>query len=382
MRYCYLRDFQSTSIGIKETSTKLNDSSQEAIHVSKQKARNRRQYLKKKMKKTTQMQQEQQTIESITCNMNSIQEIKDIDIEYFSRQLHQCKGNLRKTQQLIIEICQYYNVLNIPFEQISCNKNVNNNHTFIQNRMANLLRQVSLYESGGKMEIPNVNKSHYEQNDPKREEFVKQSCQFEKDMFNLHFNHCHVCRRRKLNLSVNKKGLCIRCQKEKQGNHKFSNRNKALPTWVDKNGTIRYEIPKELSELQLAEKMLIQQVSPFIPVIHIKNGTLGSRGHVCSFNQDITNICKVFPKLPSEVTMVKVVRSSVTKDNDRIERAFTVNKQRVINALVWLKDHNYLYADIKIDKERFAWMGGEAECNLKDIFVIDSPETEAEDPDR
>jgi chromosome segregation ATPase len=39
----------------------------------------------------------------------------------------------------------------------------------------------------------------------------------------------------------------------------------------------------ELQHLTMAEKLLIQRVSPLIPVIHIKNGILGSRGHVVSF---------------------------------------------------------------------------------------------------
>ena len=65
----------------------------------------------------------------------------------------------------------------------------------------------------------------------------------------------------------------------------FTHQNKALPTWTERN-SVYYNLPKELKNLTIAEKMLIQRVSPLIPVIHLKNGVLGSRGHIVSFFQD------------------------------------------------------------------------------------------------
>jgi len=238
------------------------------------------------------------------------------------------------------------------------------------------------YTSNKPMDIPGTNKDLLQQDDPTLTEFVKQVMEFEREMFNLHFNHCKICFRRKLSLPVNKAGICIRCTQEKKGRNKFNDENAALPTWIDKNGRKRYDIPKVLLDLSLAEKLLIQQVSPFIPVIHIKNGSMGSRGHVVSFYQDITSICNVFPRLPSEVTMVKVVRSSLTKNGDAIEKAFNINKEKVLKSLEWLKEHNILYSNITIDKTRFDWMQGKKQCNLNNIIEIDSPITEHDDPDR
>ena len=231
-------------------------------------------------------------------------------------------------------------------------------------------------------DIPGTNKDLLQQDDPTLTEFVKQVMEFEREMFNLHFNHCKICFRRKLSLPVNKAGICNRCAQEKKGRNKFNDENAALPTWIDKNGRKRYDIPKVLLDLSLAEKLIIQQVSPFIPVIHIKNGSMGSRGHVVSFYQDITSICNVFPRLPSEVTMVKVVRSSLTKNGDAIEKAFNINKEKVLRSLEWLKEHNILYSNITIDKTRFDWMQGKKQCNLNNIIEIDSPITENDDPDR
>jgi hypothetical protein len=87
----------------------------------------------------------------------------------------------------------------------------------------------------------------------------------------------------------------------------------------------------------LAEKLLIQRVSPLIPVIHKKNGILGSRRHVVSFFQDITDICSELPRLPSDVTMIKVVRTGTTVDRENLQNIFSVNRYKILNALLWLK---------------------------------------------
>ena len=80
--------------------------------------------------------------------------------------------------------------------------------------------------------------------------------------------------------------------------------------------------------------------------------------------------------------MVKVVRSSLTKNGNAIEKAFSVNKEKVLKSLEWLKEHNILYSNITIDKTRFDWMQGKKQCNLNNIIEIDSPITEDDDPDR
>jgi hypothetical protein len=92
-----------------------------------------------------------------------------------------------------------------------------------------------------------------------------------------------------------------------------------------------------LKNLTLTEKLLIQSVSPLVPVIHIKNGSIGSRGHVVSFFQDITGICNELAKVPSNISIVKVIRSRTTAAG---ERSFTVNRNIVLAALYWLKNQS------------------------------------------
>jgi len=118
-----------------------------------------------------------------------------------------------------------------------------------------------------------------------------------------------------------------------------------------------FDLPKELVHLTMAEKLLIQRVSPLVPVIHIKNGILGVRGHIVSFFQDISSITTILPRLPSEVSIVKVIHASQTRCGNELRKTFIVDRERLLKALLWLKKYNYLYKDIIIDETRLSWMG-------------------------
>jgi hypothetical protein len=252
------------------------------------------------------------------------------------------------------------------------------NHEGTKNAIADIKTHKKNYKTGKHTKIPSKNENHAKEYD---HNFVRQLFEFEDTMFNLHPKHCKICRQRRLNL-VMRNGICVRCNNEKGGN-KFTHKNNALPTWVDADTQkVHYDIPKQLQHLTIAEKLLIQRVSPLVPVIHVKNGCMASRGHVVSFFQDISGLCTVFPKLPSHVTMVKVMRTSVNKEGDTIDRIFLVNRKRVLNALVWLKKHNHLYRDITIDEKNLDWMNGKKQCNISNLINIESSEVEEVDKDR
>jgi hypothetical protein len=252
------------------------------------------------------------------------------------------------------------------------------NHEGTKNAIADIKTHKKNYKKGKHTKIPSKNENHAKDYD---RNFVRKLFEFEDTMFNLHPKHCKICRQRRLNL-VTRNGICVRCINEKDEN-KFTHKNNALPTWVDADTQkVHYDIPKQLHHLTIAEKLLIQRVSPLVPVIHVKNGCMASRGHVVSFFQDISGLCTVFPKLPSHVTMVKVMRTSVNKEGDTIDRIFLVNRKRVLNALIWLKKHNHVYRDITIDEQNLDWMNGKKQCNISNLINIESSEIEEVDKDR
>ena len=100
--------------------------------------------------------------------------------------------------------------------------------------------------------------------------------------------------------------LCTTCQGNKSRNE---NKEIDLPVWFDKNGMVQYHLPKKLQNLREGEKLLIQQVSAYVPLLHLKDGQIGLRGHVCSFVQDVNTVCKDLPRLPDDIQFVKVVKT-------------------------------------------------------------------------
>lgn len=209
--------------------------------------------------------------------------------------------------------------------------------------------------------------------------FINEVSAFEEKMEKVTHSWCKVCRQRRIKMTV-KGDTCIRCKSQKN-RVLFCHENKTLPTW-QKNGKVHYDVPNELSNLTIAEKMLIQRVSPLIPVIHIKNGMLGSKGHIVSFFQDIKGICNVLPRLPEQVSMVKVIRASVNRHGESMNNAFVINRRRVINALEWLKKHNQLYHDITIAESNLDWMNGKRRADLPNVLQCHDPVDSCKEKDR
>ena len=103
---------------------------------------------------------------------------------------------------------------------------------------------------------------------------------------------------------------CYACNRKKYTTTMFGH-----PTWKDNNNQIHYEIPNELLHLTEGEKLLLQQISPYVPLQHLQKGSYGCKGHVCSFPQDISTVCNELPRLPSDISVVNIVRQFKDKDN-------------------------------------------------------------------
>ena len=133
-----------------------------------------------------------------------------------------------------------------------------------------------------------------------------------------------------------------------------------------------YSIPRELEDLTLIEKLLIQRISPFVPLEHMYKGTMGLRGHVCAFHQGIKGIATILPRLPSDVSIVRIVREmkgEIGCSSLRETKAYHVNKERVIRALRWLKKFNPEYADITITETNLDWVKG-AESDVTQFIDV------------
>ena len=202
---------------------------------------------------------------------------------------------------------------------------------------------------------------------------------FEKKCRSLRHRHCLGCRMVSLNINVNSKGFCESCCRRKDRNFLLNKR--LLPIWY-KDDSPQYRLPPELLGLTIAEQMLIQRVSPFVPLHHIKNGVFGLSGHVCAFEQDITGMADTLPRLPRDTTVLRVlqeIKTEIGSQNIGSTKVFKVRRHNVLVALRFLCSKSKEYVDIKIDESRLDWLEGE-EGDL-DSYAVDSQQIQTRNDD-
>ena len=132
--------------------------------------------------------------------------------------------------------------------------------------------------------------------------------EFENKLELVKYKRCDACLSVKLLMKTREdmggQTLCSVCHQNGYNRSMF-----AHPTWFDCNKEEHLEVPDPLLDLREGEKLLIQQISPYVPLMHLQKGSFGCKGHVCSFPQDLQSVCTVLPRLPSDVTVVNVVKT-------------------------------------------------------------------------
>lgn len=141
----------------------------------------------------------------------------------------------------------------------------------------------------------------------------------------------------------------------------------SLPVWFDKNNMVQYHVPHELAGLREGEKLLIQQVSVYVPLQHLMYGQVGARGHIVSFPQNVMSVCKTLPRLPEHVQVVRVIKNFRLSDGTVSNKTFIIRRAVVMSALIWLKKFNIQYRDIDICEANLSWItnGNEQELPIQ-----------------
>jgi hypothetical protein len=182
---------------------------------------------------------------------------------------------------------------------------------------------------------------------------------FEGLMRQTKHKHCKCCHKIKIKHDIRMDGICMACHK--LGDQDYFIKHNGLPIWYengDKNNMPQFYVPNELKNLSMAEKMLIQKVSPFVPMQHIKNGIMGLKGHVCAFEQDINELAQKLPRRKEDFDMIRIeqfVRQEIGSEAFQ-KKAFKVSRTKVLAALLWLKRHSRAYHDIEIDESALDWI--------------------------
>ena len=176
---------------------------------------------------------------------------------------------------------------------------------------------------------------------------------FEAKCASIKHRKCDVCQIVTLQDIFKTENLCKSCARTNSWTANFTS---VLPLWTNEDGVLQYDVPEELSCLSEGEKLLIQQISVYVPLHHLKYGQLGAQGQIVSFPQDITEICKQLPRLPNDVSLIRVIKSFQLQDGEISSKSFMIHKEKVLSALRWLKKFNVLYADIEIIEENMSWI--------------------------
>lgn len=193
---------------------------------------------------------------------------------------------------------------------------------------------------------------------------IEEMLKFEHKMRTLDLQTCSVCLENKL--VFKEKSVCETCRKKNHSESYFLENN-LHPVWYERDSegcikvgdddkpVVRYDVPKELKDLTMAEKLLIRRCSPFIPSMHIKDGIYGINGHCVCFPQDIDSMCTELPQTRSNM-VIFIRHMSDHHEGIQKSRHYKVRREKVLAALRWLKIHHRGYHDITISESNLDWI--------------------------
>lgn len=106
-------------------------------------------------------------------------------------------------------------------------------------------------------------------------------------------------------------------------------------------------IPPCLQNLTQVEEMLIACACPIMCVFHKHGGQRGYKGHVVNLPQNVQRFLDTLPANVNDLPLLIVHRQG----DHGTYADFRVQRDRVLSALLWLKENNRCYRDIVINHE-------------------------------
>ena len=210
---------------------------------------------------------------------------------------------------------------------------------FHQRKRRKYEREATLLEESN--DATDINNMHYPlhhfmNNQEMDRVFSESTLEFDTACKTLKHSHCKVCHSASLNLVVSK-GICTTCKLNSRTEEEYKD---SLPIWYEdfpNKQHPRFDLPLELSCLREGEKLLIQQISCYVPLHHLRNGQIGSKGHVCCFEQDIEEVCTILPRLPCNVKIIRVIKQYQKEGGEIGKTTFCIRRKVVLEALILVK---------------------------------------------
>ncbi|XP_053378668.1 uncharacterized protein LOC128548229 [Mercenaria mercenaria] len=123
---------------------------------------------------------------------------------------------------------------------------------------------------------------------------------------------------------------------------------KKLPPQTDENNLKIPPAPEELQDLTSLEERLIAQHYPFMKLIALpKERQSAIKGVVVNIPLEVDTVVKSLPRTPNQAGLLPFKLKRKIKYNGHYTFQY-IRPERVMNALLWLKDNNPLYREIQL----------------------------------
>jgi hypothetical protein len=138
------------------------------------------------------------------------------------------------------------------------------------------------------------------------------------------------------------------------------------------------EYPAALRDLNIVEERFIARAHVIGAFLKLTSGAQkgisyrGARGHYVAVKQDPSNLLSILPtkRLQDHTTITVSWEKETPPSEENLARFCSVNKNKVLQALLWLCAHNPLYKSVTIDYELLeSWPRDHIPQEIRDTFL-------------
>ena len=128
-----------------------------------------------------------------------------------------------------------------------------------------------------------------------------------------------------------------------------------MPPQAFANNMMLEEIPEVLRKLNVLERQLVAMRIPFMKLLSLpRGGQKGVKGPVVNVPTDLTSVTTSLPRNIHDAQLIKVKLKRKLSYKGHYSYQW-INPSNVIDAMMFLKESNKWYSDVRIDKE---WVHG------------------------
>ena len=182
------------------------------------------------------------------------------------------------------------------------------------------------------------------------------------DLAKLEWSTCIICNERWLVPVSPRAKKCNRCRREKK-------KQGLPPMFSAANDMHASPSPACLQVLNQIEQACVARLAVVMRIYHVSCGGMYMKGHCISFNNDLPefiNRMLQLPPLPHQLPIIAIVAPGQPVP-------IRANRNKILTALLWLKENNPYYEDLEIDAAALALYPDNDNDLVQGINYIEDP---------